>query len=301
MHASHALRNILVATDLSSPARHAARRAAQVASASRASLTVIHVAGGSVLGELQRWLGQDSATETALLETAQHTLQTLSESLGGHMVQPVHQEVARGPVVDRIIDVANRVAAGLIVIGAHGTGYLRRLALGSTAERLLRRSRRPVLVVRQTPHEPYQRVLVPVDFSSSTNAAIELARQVAPDTPLVLLHVWSVPYEGKLRFAGVSQLTIDHYRRSAREEALQKMHQLADSHQLAVDEWTPCVMEGDVTLQISEQEQEHDCDLVVIGKHGHHFVEELLLGSVTQRVLADAQCDVLVTPSSLDE
>lgn len=62
MHASHTRRNILVATDLSSPVRHAVRCAAQVVRTSDAPLALIHVAGGSELGALQRWLGQDSAT-----------------------------------------------------------------------------------------------------------------------------------------------------------------------------------------------------------------------------------------------
>ena len=45
---------------------------------------------------------------------------------------------------------------------------------------------------------------------------------------------------------------------------------------------------------IIEQEQEQDCDLIVVGKRGQHFVEELLLGSTTTHVLTEAQGDVLV-------
>ena len=41
-------------------------------------------------------------------------------------------------------------------------------------------------------------------------------------------------------------------------------------------------------------EQEYDADLVVVGKHGTHITEELLLGSVTKHVLAEAQGDVLI-------
>ena len=37
-----------------------------------------------------------------------------------------------------------------------------------------------------------------------------------------------------------------------------------------------------------------DADLLVVGKHGSHIAEELLLGSVTKHVLAEAQGDVLV-------
>ncbi len=48
---------------------------------------------------------------------------------------------------------------------------------------------------------------------------------------------------------------------------------------------TPCIL---------EQEQEQDCDLIVIGKHGSGMLEELLLGSVTKPVLALSSADVLV-------
>ena len=50
-------------------------------------------------------------------------------------------------------------------LGARGASFMRHLMLGSTAERLVRRSDRPLLVVKQPPHERYRRRLVAVDFS----------------------------------------------------------------------------------------------------------------------------------------
>ena len=43
------------------------------------------------------------------------------------------------------------------------------------------------------------------------------------------------------------------------------------------------------------QEQERDCDLVVVGKHGRNAVEDLLLGSATNMVIAQGSADVLVS------
>ena len=54
------------------------------------------------------------------------------------------------------------------------------------------------------------------------------------------------------------------------------------------------VIHGDPAQQIIAMEQEVDADLIVVGKHGSHIAEELLLGSVTKHVLAESQCDVLV-------
>lgn len=60
-------------------------------------------------------------------------------------------------------------------------------------------------------------------------------------------------------------------------------------------DWTPRVFYGDASLCIVEQEQDQDCDLIVIGKRGQNLTEELLLGSVTRHVLTEPQGDVLVS------
>ncbi len=52
---------------------------------------------------------------------------------------------------------------------------------------------------------------------------------------------------------------------------------------------------GNPTLRIIEQEQEWDCDLIVMGKHGVNLLEALLIGSVTKQVLAESMGDVLVS------
>jgi len=54
------------------------------------------------------------------------------------------------------------------------------------------------------------------------------------------------------------------------------------------------VINGDPTLEIIRHEQKLNIDLIVMGKRGLHLTEELLLGSVTKRVLAESAGDVLV-------
>ena len=72
------------------------------------------------------------------------------------------------------------------------------------------------------------------------------------------------------------------------------MHDLAATAGLVPTEYWGRVIHGDPAQQIIVMEQEVDADLIVVGKHGSHIAEELLLGSVTKHVLAESQCDVLV-------
>jgi nucleotide-binding universal stress UspA family protein len=50
-------------------------------------------------------------------------------------------------------------------------------------------------------------------------------------------------------------------------------------------------------MLIVQEEQEHDCDLVVIGKQGRHALGELLLGSTARMVMAECTSDVLLSCS----
>jgi nucleotide-binding universal stress UspA family protein len=286
---------ILVATDFSAHARHAADRAARLAHEAHSALTLLHVLPGEPLAQFREWLGASSAPEKKMRDEAQRQLRQLAAELGSARHVQVNTEDAAGSPLDEILRAADRLDARLLVLGARGVGFLRRLVLGTTSERLMRCTDRPLLVVRQTPHEPYRRVLVAVDFSPWSREAVLLARRVASNAHLVILSVFQVPFEEKLHFAGVDAATIGTYRQQARARARERVFALADEVGLTPSQWEPCVVEGDASLRIVENEQSHDCDLVVLGKHGQSATADLLLGSVTKHVLAEGSADVLVS------
>lgn len=286
---------ILAATDFSAPARLAADRAARLAHATGAPLTLMHVLPGGALQELRQWLGDGHAIEQRLHDDAQRGLRALASDLQTQRHVTARTVNVGGSVLDEIKQEADAMDAGLLVLGARGAGYLRRLVLGSTSERLLRRTTRPLLVVRQTPHEPYRRVLVALDFSPWSAHAVTLARRVAPHSRLMLFNAYQVPFQDKLHFAGVDAATIDRYRKQAHADAAQRLHALAAASGLRPSDWEPCIVEGEASQRIVEHEQEKDCDLVVLGKHGQSAAEDLLLGSVSKHVLAEGSADVLVS------
>lgn len=286
---------ILAATDFSAPARHAAERAARLAHETGAALTLMHVLPGGALQDLRRWLGMGHAIEQQLHDDARRELLALASELQRHRHAAARTIDASGSVLDEIDREAEALNAALLVLGARGAGFLRRMVLGSTSERLLRRTTRPLLVVRQKPHELYRRVLVALDFSPWSAQAVTLARRVAPHARLLLFNAYQVPFEEKLHFAGVDASTIERYRRQARADATQRVHALAAASGLKPGDWEPCIVEGEASQRIVEHEQEQDCDLVVLGKHGQSATEDLLLGSVSKHVLAEGSTDVLVS------
>ncbi|MDP1525595.1 MAG: universal stress protein [Rhodocyclaceae bacterium] len=285
---------ILAATDLSAPARHAVERGFLVATATGARYSVLHALELDTMDSMREWLGDNldgvkRKLEDQARETLSQQLHTAARDVTADAL------IALGAPLATIIERADAMDADLLVLGAHGGNFLRHLALGSMASRLLRKTtRHPVLVVKQAPHEPYRRLLLPVDFSPVSAQAIRFARQLAPAADIVLLHTFEAPFEGKLTYAGVEESVIQRYRDTARAEALRHMRLLAEQTALDSSDYTPVVVHGDPSQQIIAQEQELDCDLIVMGKQGTHVTEELLLGSVTKHVLAESQGDVLV-------
>jgi nucleotide-binding universal stress UspA family protein len=290
------LHSVVAATDLSAPARRAVDRAAALAQAAHASLTLVHVVNSSALNELRRWLESGGEVERSIVEEVRARLHDLAADTAARYRIDVGERMVTGHPVHEIARIAHEREAELVVTGTLGAGLFRHHLLGSTAERVVRKSSRPVLVVRQSPRDPYRRVLVPVDFSRWSAPSLEIARAVAPNAHFVLLHCVTVPFEGRLRLASVDDALVDKYRDAAREEARQRLAELATREGLSRSQWTSVTPVGsNPWMQIVQQEQEQDCDLIAIGKHGRNAVEELLLGSTTNMVIAEGSSDVLVS------
>jgi nucleotide-binding universal stress UspA family protein len=290
------LNHILAATDISAYARHAVERAALVSKDTGAPLDLLHIANLAPLERLRQLMGATSEDmERRVVDAARTRLQDLAASLQQRYGVISGARVVVGALLMEIAKEADALAADLLVCGAKGESIVRPLLLGTTAMRLLSKTTCPALVVKQPPHESYRRLLVPVDFSPSSLRAIQHARAIAPQADIVLLHAFEVPFEGQLRYASVDDNTINNYRIVARQEAIEKLSALRDKAGLSPDRAVLVVVHGDPASRIIEQEQEQDCDLIVMGKHGESMLEELLLGSATKHVLALSQGDVLVS------
>ncbi len=293
------IRAVVAATDLSAPARRAVERAARLAASAGASLTLVHAVSAPLLAELRRWIDTGGDAERSIVDDLRARLHELAAVVAARYQIDVDEHTTTGRPVDEITRVADERGAELIVTGTLGGDAFRSHIIGSTAQRVVRKSSRPVLMVRQSVHEAYRRVLVPVDFSPWSAASLAIAAAVAPDAHFVLFHAVEVPFEGRLRLAGVREHAIDKMRTDARDEASRQLAELRALSGLPVDRWTAVAVAGQRPwMEIVRAEQEHDCDLIVIGKHGRSAVEDLLLGSTTNMVIAEGSADVLVSARS---
>lgn len=287
-----AVRSILLATDFSEDAGHAAARAALLATELPASLRMLHVLSAPALSALRSLFSAGGDAEARLLQDARQTLDALASLLAGTSGLAIDCEVRVGKVPDEILAAAAR--CDLLVLGARGSSPLRDRILGTTAERLIARLRGPALVSRQPARESYRNVLVATDFSPDATAALQGARAVAPSAEITVVHAFDMPFESRLWSAGVPEAEIQLYRAQARQSAMQEIERMARTAGLDPLAVARIVQAGHPSSVVLEHAERIGADLIVIGKHGQSVVEELMLGSVTRHVLADAKCDVLV-------
>ncbi len=289
------LHTILAATDLSAAARLACERAVRLASACDARLELQHVVNTGALDSLRLlFASQPDDLQQRLLDEAREELRNLLAELHDGLGGSANLHLGIGNVVNEITRQADALDADLLVLGAHGSSLVRDLIVGSTTERVLRRTGRPLLVVRRPAPRGYRQVLIPVDFSARSLKAIEVARRLAPKAALVLLHTFEVPFEGRLRHAGVSEQELAALRASAQREGETRMAELIARAGLPAAALHSLVLYGDPSVQILEHERLQGSELIVIGKRGQNSLEDLLLGSVTKHILSQAQSDVLV-------
>ncbi|MDZ7809637.1 MAG: universal stress protein [Arhodomonas sp.] len=148
-------------------------------------------------------MGSEAETlQEGLARGTREALEGEAEELGQRHGQPPEVAVLTGTVTHAIRDYMESIDADLGVLGASGRGLARQLWLGSTAERVLRRCRRPLLVTKTPPARSYRRILVPVDFSRASRVAVDWASAVAPEAELVVLHAFEVPFEGSSSMPG---------------------------------------------------------------------------------------------------
>ncbi|CAG0995777.1 Putative universal stress protein [Methylophilaceae bacterium] len=286
-----AFSHILLASDFSERSGNAEQRILQLTHAGLAELRLLHALPGSLMEELKRLIA--GGVDVRLRDVAMRQLEERASRFAAIPGLKVEYLVETGRPHTVVIALAEETDS-LIVIGAHGGHAVRDWFQGSMVERMLDGSRQPLLVVKQPAQTPYRRVLVPVDFSPSSASTVEAAIKIAPQAEIVLLHVFEIPFENKLCFAGVSDAELTDYRASGRQQAERDMAAFIRSLPDLGVQPSMRLEYGYAPEIIIEQAGQLACDLIVMGRYGQSGVGQLLLGSVTEYVVMECGCDIMV-------
>jgi len=220
----------------------------------------------------------------------------------------VHTRVLEGSPAGAILDAAKREGATMIAMTTHGrTGILRWL-MGSVADKVLRASDVPVLLLRavdppNTPPlesgtsgaSPFRRILIATDDSETSMAIVDPAMQFAVKfgSEIVALHVWdSYVLDGSPLLGMEAGMTPppDAPLSSEDEVTARVARQLAPSG-IKV---TRVTRYGEPATEILDHSFKHNVDLIAIATHDRWELSRWMTGSVPERVLRSAGVPLLI-------
>lgn len=272
---------ILVAVDGSEPSLHALQEAFKLSSN---WVTVVAVTP-FFEGDL-RLLGMPKSgrlirepCETALAQAEEMAAEA------GALIRPVCEH---GIPDERIVKLAELGSRDLIVMGARGHSMLENLLVGSVSRRVIGFTSKDILVVPIKGMVGWERILLAIDGSPRSRAAADRALELSQiyGSELLVVSVQDFPaairgLTPKERLA-LLKICKDHV-----IDVVKRAEALGIKSE-------GIIMEGTAYSAIADLAQEYEANLIVMGSHGKSGLMRLLMGRVTERVIGQAPCPVLV-------
>jgi nucleotide-binding universal stress UspA family protein len=287
---------VLLAIDSSTASQHVVDRAATRPWPSGTAFCVMSVVD---VGRLER--------PPILVEETIHEAQSLVKSATAKLTQTGHKvfsEVHLGFPRKAIPEYAKEWSADLVMVGSHGQSAVTRFLLGSVAQAVLRTSPCSVEIVRSGLHPSHGiKVLLATDGSEcSAKAVHSVAKSPWPKgTQIKLLSVVQllipeIPSVASPLCSPYPSSLLDQVWKEARtraEEAVADARKTLSATGLNICDCNATPM-GEPRAFILDEAKAWGADLIVLGSHGRHGLDRLLMGSVSESVALYAHCSVEV-------
>jgi nucleotide-binding universal stress UspA family protein len=229
----------------------------------------------------------------AALAAARNDLQEVADRMVEKGLRVTTRSILGSPA-KVILEVAEEEpATTMIALATHGRTGLQRLLLGSVAEKVLRKSPVPVLVVRPfwsyellpakkgtLEDPPIRTILLPLDGSVLSSTIVSPVEETAAlfACRVVLLHVVDPTDDGAHEDA----------------ESIACMNRISLELKAAGLDTLSMVRRGNPAQEILEAARTLGADLIAMATHGRSGLSRLVAGSVTEKVLRSATCAMLV-------
>ena len=308
-------RRILVPLDGSHHAERAIPMASRIAQAFGSSVIMLHVAVPPV-GSGKFSVPEEFpkvGTDEELAETTEYLkILAQSDELSGIKTEV---QTLVGAVAPTILSATQSLHADLIVLCSHGYTGFKHWMLGSVAEKVIRHTPIPVIVLRDGGPETVTavgapvRALVPLDGSSLSEAILEpaatliagLAKATSQHGALQLMRVVDIPSGfGKFR-----SMVDAHEDAEMREEARQEYEQYMEAVAKRFSEGalakynlvitTIVATDHDVAEVIVRTAEQEKVDFIAMATHGYGGLQHWALGSITERVLHATRLPLFIT------
>jgi nucleotide-binding universal stress UspA family protein len=277
---------VLLATDDSGDAELAATTAVSLAKSTSSEVHVVHVWRPVPSVHFDALIRQEMRREAqAILDEQVKKI----EGVGGTVAEAHLRE---GSASEEIVALAAEIGVGLVAVGSRGRGRIRRALMGSVSDAVVRHAHCPVMVVRWKPVAFPAKVLLATDGSEEATVATQIVTDLGERTgsEVHVVHVGEIPLTHYPDRYGYRALYEEHEReaRQLLETQVEKMKAagapVAQAH----------LRLGRADEEVVVLAEELGVDLIAMGGRGLGRVSRALIGSVSDSVVRNAHCPVLI-------
>jgi nucleotide-binding universal stress UspA family protein len=260
-------------------------------------LAVVDITG--LLTSLERARVFDSLAEQESRKSKEY-LEEVAKRIAGSRVK---RTVEQGSAAEAIIEKAAADKSTLIAMTTHGRSGLNRWLLGSVAEKILRATTNPLLLVRAVEEgraegeATLKSIVVPLDGSELAESVLPTVTETAKklDLEVFLFRAYTNPYRPFVGGAGAYTVNLEKLLASVRDQARTYLEEkMAELRKQGVEQISYLLQEGVAADEIVSVARHAAESLTVMCSHGRSGVKRWVLGSVTETVVRHSIGPVLV-------
>jgi len=282
------MNKILVATDLSNRSDYAIERAAVLARTFNSSWAIVHLVDEDTP---KRLIDRNIEDAREILQERVASLSIISGSEPEIIIEV-------GPIESTTNKIAQRIGADLLILGIPRKGFLREMFVGTSAERIIRSTRMPVLQVVKGGDSEYNSLMLAADMSENSANAIKVCQNLGlfENRTVHVVYVFEDYAKGELLSAAEMGIAtaIQH---ESREKAKEELKEFLLKNNLNLPDEQIHVREGFSVVTLCEAAQDINPDMVILGTHGRTGIKKLMLGSVAETMLVEIDRDMLCIPT----
>jgi nucleotide-binding universal stress UspA family protein len=268
------MKKILVPTDFSECSINALNAAIKIASKVSAEIELVHVYDRPVIGFVD--LNIDHKKNKAMLQNAQKTMDKMVKQIEAEGVKVNPHILADIPLTE-IVDQKKFSQIDLIVMGSHGSEGLKELFIGSNTEKVVRKSKVPILSLKEDQGAfDLKNIVLASNFYKELEGVFNQMND--------LLKAFN-PHYNLLKVVTPNNFETSHYSRKL-------MNEFAD--RFGIKNYSIHIYnDNNIEAGILNFAKEVNADAIVIATHGRRGLEHFINGSLAEDVVNHALTPVL--------
>ena len=274
------LNSILVAIDFTDSSENVLKNAISFAKTFKSKITLIHILPDDINNEKVGSLVKKALT-TKLKEA--------NDGIINEGIETGSPILDYGNYCDKIVSASHKIGANLIIAGSGNKLNDDAFQLGTTAEKIIKKSTTPVFIVKNGQTLNIKNIICPVDFSKESNralnSAIIIARMV--EAKLVILSVYPL---FRYDFTKHDAAQINESRRL---ELNKEFDSFLETFHLIDLNYEKQIAGGEPSEEILKFIKKSKPDLLIMGTTGRSGISKILMGSVTEKVIREVPCSFI--------